>query len=294
MFNKLAQSHSYLMTIRFRLTVLTLMCAAIAIVAVSFVSTTRSAAPQTGNTFYFHGTAQDEANKLLTFADATNRGTATWDSNPPIGTVPVTQQTHAAANADYVGNPLAASWRNSFSGVINGSIDLTLYLSTPNAETAVLGDSLEVSVFGDPEYVSGRVQVNHLIGRGEIPLSSVGPTPTAFTGSIPVNGTVGGELMIQIRPTASDTGAEMLVHYDSTTTSSSFTVSGLSPLPSPTPTPSVSPTPIPTGTPNTCSTTPSYSIHMSPADTETIGASHRLALTGKPSRFSTALRTAAR
>ena len=136
MSKKLAQSRSSRGAITFRLTLLTLVCAAITIVAGSFVSTTRSApaaVTQAGTTFYFHGTAQDEANKLLTFADASNRGTATWDSNAPTGSAPVIQKTTERANADYVGNPLAASWRNSFSGVINGTIDVTFYLSTPNA-----------------------------------------------------------------------------------------------------------------------------------------------------------------
>jgi hypothetical protein len=220
--------------------------------------------PPTGTTFYFHGTPADEANKQLTLVDGTNRGTATWSTTAPTGTVPITQQTHERANHDFVGNPLAAYWRNSFSGSINGSLNLTVYLSTPNAEAAVFGDSLEVSVFADPAYVSGRVQPQRLIGRGEIPLSSVGPAPVPFTGSIAVNGTVQGELLIQVQPTFPDTGADMLVHYDSTSTASNFTVSGLSPLPSPTPTPSASPTPTPTGTPDTCTTAPSYSIHMSP------------------------------
>ena len=221
-------------------------------------------APPAAATFYFHGTPQDEANKQLTLIDGTNRGTATWDANSPTGSTAVIQQTHQRANADFVGNPLAAYWRNSFAGQINGNLDLNLYLSTPNAETALIGESLEVSVFADPDYVSSRVQLQHLIGRGEITLTSVGPTPTAFTGSIPVSGTVQSELLIQIRPTFVDTGVDLLAHYDSTSAASSFTISGLSPLPSPTPTPSVSPTPIPTGTPDTCSTAPSYSIHMSP------------------------------
>jgi hypothetical protein len=276
MLKKLAQSHLASVALKLRLTALAVFCVTMGIIAISFVSTSQSSTPASGTiseanpmvtdvTFYLHGTPQDEANKQLTFVDASNRGTATWSESAPTGTVPVTQQTHERANRDFVGNPLAAYWRNSFSGVINGDLSVTLYLSTPNAETALIGESLEVSVFADPDYVSSRVQPTHLIGRGEIALSSVGPTPARFTGSIPVNGTVQGELLIQVEPTAFvDSGAEMLVHYDSTSTASSFTISGLSPLPSPTPTPLASPTPTPTGTPDTCANTPSYSIHMSP------------------------------
>jgi hypothetical protein len=242
----------------------------VSVVATTFVlvhsaSVASSAPPPlVATTFYFHGTPQDEANKLLTLADASNRGTATWDANAPTNAAPVVQQTHERANTDYAGNPLAAFWRNSFSGVINGSVDVNLFLNTPNPDTTVFGDALEVTVFADPDYVSGRVQPQHIIGRGLVTLSSVGPAPTAFAGSIPVNGTVNGELLIQIRPTFLDTGADLLVSYDSTATASSFSISGLSPLPSPTPTPAASPTPIPIGTPDTCTTTPSYSIHMSP------------------------------
>ena len=52
--------------------------------------------------FYFHGTPQDQANK-----STTPGGTATFDGNPPTGTVPITQTASPLANSDFVGNQLA-------------------------------------------------------------------------------------------------------------------------------------------------------------------------------------------
>src|SRR4051812_32386232 len=61
--------------------------------------------------FYFHGTPQDQANKSTVAG-----GTATFDSNPPTGTTPVTQTASPFANDDFVGNQLAAFWSGPYSG----------------------------------------------------------------------------------------------------------------------------------------------------------------------------------
>ena len=203
--------------------------------------------PITG-TFYFHGTPLDEANKALTFADASNQGTATWDQNAPTEAVAITQTAHERSNADYVGNTLAAYWRAPASGSLTGSLDLTLYLSTPNPETLLIGEEIEISVFADPDYVANRVQPHRLVGRAVVPVGSIGPTPTLLQGSVPVNGVAQKELMIQVRPTFIDTGAALLVHYDSTGTPSGFRLGGGA-TPTPTPTPTATPTPTPTGEP---------------------------------------------
>jgi hypothetical protein len=119
-------------------------------------------------TLYLHGTAQDEANKANTFTDATNRGTATWSATPPTSSNSIIQKTSQRAAADYVGNPLSAYWRNSYSGAIDGNVVLNLYWSTPNAETILLGEDVQISVFADPDYVPSRIQPQHLIGRATL------------------------------------------------------------------------------------------------------------------------------
>src|SRR5581483_5139464 len=217
---------------------------------------TPATAPASG-TFYFHGVTQDEANKALTFADATNRGTGTWSSTAPTGSTAIIQKTSQRANADYV--------VNSFSGAINGNLQLNLFWSTPNAETTLLGEDVQVTVFGDPEYVSSRVQAQHIIGRGTVSISGVGPTPVLIQSTIPVSGYVANELMIQIVPVHSDTGAALLLHYDSTDAPSSFTLTdGGSSTPTPTPTPNTTPTPNSTPTPPVSPDTPQYANYYAP------------------------------
>lgn len=173
-------------------------------------------------TFYFHGTAADQANKNLVFTDPSFRGTATFDQNPPTEVVPDTQAPTPFANDDFVGNPLAAYWRGEFSGTVDGLLELNWFWSSPNAEATALGLALEVSVFADPEYIAARVQPQRLIGRARVQLSGVTPVPTEFTSTVPVKGTVQGELLIQVSPVFADTGEGALVHYDSTATPSRF------------------------------------------------------------------------
>src|SRR5262245_40697139 len=122
------------------------------------------AAPARGATgvFTFHGTAQDQANKAQEFADSTNRGTASFDQTPTLGVAPVTQTGAFAANADFVGNPRAIFWRRSFSGTVNGMLRLDWYWSTTDPQEISEGGTVEVSLFADPVYASGRVQPQRL------------------------------------------------------------------------------------------------------------------------------------
>lgn len=169
--------------------------------------------------YYFKGDAADQANKA-TMAPST----ATFDQGPPDGAVPITQTTTPLANADFVGNPLAASWSGPFSGTITGVLDLQWYWSTPNAEAIALSSDVEVTIFADPDWAGDPVQPGRIIGRAIVPLTGLSATPTLIQNLIPVNGTVVSELLIQVVPQFVDTGEGIFVHYASTLTPTSFTI----------------------------------------------------------------------
>jgi hypothetical protein len=178
--------------------------------------------------FYFHGTPQDQANKATIPG-----GTATFDGNPPTGTVPITQTTSPLANEDFVGNQLAAYWSGPFTGSVSGLLELSWFWSTANAEAAALGAEVQVSVFADPDYTSDNpVQPEKLIGRSFVVLSGIGPVPKQFTSDIPVSGTVAHTLLIQVVPRFVDTGEGLTVHYDATSTPSGFSIVPAPPSPS--------------------------------------------------------------
>src|SRR3954463_2714617 len=171
-------------------------------------------------TFYFHGTAADQANKATVPG-----GTATFDPSAPTGSVPVTQTTTPLANRDFVGNQLSAYWSGPFSGSISGLLELSWFWSTTNAAAIASGAEVEVSVFADPDYsAASAVQPEKLIGRSYVVLSGIGPTPQQFTSEVPVSGTVAHTLLIQVVPRFVDTGEALTVHYDSTSTPSGFSI----------------------------------------------------------------------
>src|SRR3954447_3463126 len=171
-------------------------------------------------TFYFHGTAADQANKATVPG-----GTATFDPSAPTGSVPVTQTTTPLANRDFVGNQLSAYWSGPFSGSISGLLELSWFWSTTNAAAIASGAEVEVSVFADPDYsAASAVQPEKLIGRSYVVLSGIGPTPKQFTSDVPVSGTVAHTLLIQVVPRFVDTGEALTVHYDSTSTPSGFSI----------------------------------------------------------------------
>src|SRR5713226_10515300 len=86
-------------------------------------------------TYYFKGDPADQANKVVNDTASGTIGTATFDTSPPTGTVPVTQTGSPFTNEDYVGNPLGIYWSGPFSGAGSGVLDLKLYWSTQNPET---------------------------------------------------------------------------------------------------------------------------------------------------------------
>src|SRR5438067_1956979 len=173
-------------------------------------------------TYYFKGDPADQANKVVNDTASSTIGTATFDTSPPTGTVPVTQTGSPFTNEDYVGNPLSAYWSGPFSGTVSGVLDLKWYWSTQNPETIALGGAISVSVFADPDYSADRGQPQRLIGRAIVPLTGISAAPTFIESLIPVNGTVNSTLLIQVAPQFSDSGNGINVHYNATSTPSSF------------------------------------------------------------------------
>ena len=178
--------------------------------------------------FYFHGTPADQANKATVPG-----GTATFDGNPPTGTVPITQTTSPLANEDFVGNALSAYWSGPFTGSVSGLLELSWYWSTTNATAIAVGAEVQVSVFADPDYNSDNpVQPEKLIGGSNVVLSGLTPTPKQVTSDVPVNGTVAHTLLIQVVPRFVDTGEGLTAHYDATSTPSGFSFVAVPPAPS--------------------------------------------------------------
>lgn len=174
-------------------------------------------------TYYFKGNPDDQVNKVGNDTVSATIGTATFDTTPPTGLVPVTQTGSPFTNEDYVGNPLGIYWSGNFSGSVSGVIDLQWYWSTQNAATIALGGQIQVSVFADPDYTQDREHTGTLIGRGIAPLTAISAIPTLISTQIPINGTVQHTLLIQVVPQFSDAGNGINVHYNSTSTPSSFT-----------------------------------------------------------------------
>jgi hypothetical protein len=165
-------------------------------------------------TFYFHGTPADQANK------ASPPGTATFNTTAPTGTVPATQTASPFANRDLPGNPLAAYWSGPFAGPVSGDLQLTWFWSTTNAEAALLGLDMDMTIFGDPNFSAGT---GTILGRSTVHLN-VGAAPTSNTSRVTVAGTVTSSLLIQAVPHFADTGQGALVSYDATSTPSSFSL----------------------------------------------------------------------
>src|SRR5438309_10945435 len=85
-----------------------------ALLAAIWIIGVAPAGQASGNTYFFHGTATDQANK------STPPGTATFNTTAPSATVLVTQTSSSLANRDLPGNALAAYWSGPFSGTLSG------------------------------------------------------------------------------------------------------------------------------------------------------------------------------
>lgn len=189
-------------------------------VIVFFVLSVSAFATFADTVYYFQGDPADQVNKATTVPP-----TATFNETAPTGGVPIVQTTTPLANADFIGNPLAASWSGAYSGSVSGVLDLQWYWSTANPATLALSSDVEVTVFADPDWTADDpVQPGKIIGRAIVPLTGIGATPTLVQNLIPVNGTVTSELLIQVVPQFVDTGNGIFIHYASTMTPSSFTI----------------------------------------------------------------------
>ena len=182
-----------------------------AFVAATFMGLAGPVPAAATSAFYFHGTAADQANKIA------GSPTATFSSGPTTGSTPVTQTTSPAANRDFAGNPLAAYWTGAFTGTLSGDLQLDWWWSTTNATAQLLGLSMDVAVFGDPDS-SGN---GTLLGRATVNLT-VTPAPTENTSLVPVGGSVAKMLLIQAVPHFDDAGQGAVVYYDATSTPSGF------------------------------------------------------------------------
>jgi len=195
-------------------------------------------------TYYFHGTATDDASR--------NAGTptATFDTTAPTGTVPHTQtDTNDFFNPTGPADPNYAYWiGTAANGPVNGTLHIEWYWTTANAEAQVLGSPMDVLVYTDVDVVANT---GTLIGRTDPtnpPVFSMGATPTLNKLDIAVSGTATTNLLIQAEPDTIDTGQFNTVVYDDTTAASFFSItSGGGPTPTPTPTATPTPPPPPPG-----------------------------------------------
>ena len=176
--------------------------------------------------WFFHGRADDQANKVNGFASGDpSLYSATFSRAAVTGTVPVTQ-VGFGANPDFVANPLSNFWLAPYSGTIKGDVKLTWYWSTDNAEAAAVGAGLNVSFFADPDLTAEAdpVQPGRRIGQATVRLSGLTPAPQRYVTTVPVDGTVTNRLLIQAAPQFTDTGAGLTVYYDSVSTPSGFQI----------------------------------------------------------------------
>lgn len=178
---------------------------------------TAPASSQTGPTWFLQGEVSDQLTKTQ---EPQPEGCCTFDTGEPDDGDTAVQSTVPVANSDFAENPFAAFWTGPFSGTLDGNLELTWWWTSANAEAAVLGAAVEVTVFADaPE--GGGVATDAIVGREEVRLA-VGPTPTENTNVVPVDGTVGDRLTIQVVPIFVDTGLDLRVLYGSADTPSHF------------------------------------------------------------------------
>jgi hypothetical protein len=163
--------------------------------------------------YFFTGDSADQVNKLLASP------TATFSQEPPAGST-VTQTSSSLAQSNAPGHRLAASWTGSYSGTIDGELQLRWWWSSANAVSHLLTMPVEVTVFADVQ-PNGTGQASQIIGQHQVQVS-VGATPTLNEGTVPVKGDVDQTLTIQARPVYSDAGHALDVSYGSTSTPSGF------------------------------------------------------------------------
>jgi len=194
-------------------------CFAVSALVLSFVLASppsHSATAATG-TYWFHGNSTDQVDKQAALTSDTAISGATFNQTAPTGLTPVTQTTTGIANEDFVGNPLTLYWHGPFTGTISGQLVLDWWWTVPSPS----GTTVSVTVFADPVYAAPRGQPQKVIGRGLVSLSGAA-TPKEMSGAVFVSGTIQSELLIQVAAVSLVTGNGINVHYDATSTPSSF------------------------------------------------------------------------
>jgi len=224
-----------------------LSAAALAIGAVGGLSRplTAHAASQT---YFFHGTATDDASK------AEFQPTATFDTTAPTntGALGFTQAGEWPNDGpDFAESPFDDFWVGDFSGTVSGSVSFDWFWSSTDPVAVASGATVIVTVFADPVFGTNQGE----IAQAHFTLNA-GATPTENHSTLPL-GTpskacpcaVASQLLIEVSTTDFDpNGAQITAHYDSTAVPSSFAItSGVTTTPTPTSTPSPTPGPGATG-----------------------------------------------
>jgi hypothetical protein len=158
--------------------------------------------------FFFHG----------------QKPTPTFDENAPTGSTQITQPASGLADNDIPGDPLAAYWEGSFTGDLDGALNLRWFWSGPFGGLIRI-DSV-VTVFADATADGSTPQPDKVIGRANVSFS-VSPNPSAPQENItvvPVEGTVQNKLLIQVVPQLSDASTALNTSYDTQQLQAGFQV----------------------------------------------------------------------
>jgi len=180
-----------------------------------------------GTTYYFHGTATDDANRLA------DKPSATFSTVAPTGTTDATQTGTIAGLNTLSADSQSVYWLSTaITGSVSGTMHFDWWWSSANAEAVLLGDSLDMSVWADVTVSGGTVTEGsgHLIGSGTVAIS-MGATPVESVDDVTVSGTVSTNIVVQATVHYSDSGNDNRVHYDSTTAPSSFIYPYIAPPP---------------------------------------------------------------
>ncbi|MHB8718351.1 MAG: sialidase family protein [Candidatus Dormibacteria bacterium] len=181
----------------------------------------------TTTTYYFHGGSNDDGCRAQVLA-GTSPPCATFDTTAPTAAFPG----GSSQTAVYGGNPNQSAnapsiyWYAPFTGSVSQDLYLDWYWSTTNAETALLGDTLTITVYADPSpLISTKnpkiVQSAQKITFGTPAAPALNHTIVVLPSTCPC--AVTSHLLIQVTSdTYVDSGHGNTTNYDTTATAGSF------------------------------------------------------------------------
>src|SRR5205807_1350324 len=137
-------------------------------------------------TRFFHGTANDDVNRTL------GTPSATFSTAGPGSTDRTQEPVTPISDSAFAGDPASAFWTGSYTGTINGTVDLDWWWSSVNP-TASPAATVDVTVWADPDLSAGT---GTLIGLATSDVA-MGTSPTEAHTSVPVKGVVAHTLLIQ-------------------------------------------------------------------------------------------------